>query len=64
MKLTANQRKAVYGVVAAIATLSIAFGLVTAEELTLTVDSVTGLLTAASAVLGSILALTNITPDE
>lgn len=64
MKFTANQRKAIYAAVAAIATLSVAFGIVTADEITMTVESVTSFLTAISAVLGSILALMNITPEE
>lgn len=64
MKFTANQRKAIYAAVAAIAGLSVAFGLFTAEELTMTVENVTEILASVSAILGSILALSNITPDE
>ena len=64
MKLNAGQRKAVYAAVAAIAGLSVAFGVFTADQLVLTVDSITRLLSAVATILASILALANITPDD
>ncbi len=64
MKLNAAQRKAIYAAVAALAGLSVAFGLITAEELALTADSITRLLTAIATMLGSFLAMANITPDD